>query len=83
VRLQARPPRRIKSPSLDENDQLRLTPAEQAESDEMRRKLAPDDAREFLRIWWQARRRAARRTFNDPQQVDRIVEILQAAGGPQ
>jgi hypothetical protein len=79
ARLQARPARRPrKSPSLDENDQLRLSPAEQAELDEMRAQWAGDD-REFLRIWWKERLRAARRVFNDPEQVEKIVEILEAA----
>jgi hypothetical protein len=71
--------RRRKSPSLDENDQLRLGPEEQAELDDMRRELG-DDAKEYLRIWWQERLRAARRVFNDPQQVAQIVAILEAAG---
>jgi hypothetical protein len=30
-------------------------------------------------MWWKERLRAARRVFNDPQQVERIVEILEAA----
>jgi hypothetical protein len=52
ARLQARPARRPrKSPSLDENDQLRLSAAEQEELNAMRRELASEDAREFLRIW--------------------------------
>jgi hypothetical protein len=77
----ARPARRRrKSPSLDENDQLRLSPAEQAELDDVRRELS-DDARDFLRIWWQERLRAARRVFNDPDQVEQIVDMLEAAGG--
>jgi hypothetical protein len=81
ARLQARPARpRRKSPTLDENDQLRLSPEEQAELDELRRELG-DDARDFFRIWWQERLRAARRVFNDPDQVEKIVEILEAAGG--
>lgn len=81
LRLRARPHRpRRKSPSLDENDQLRLSAAEQAKLDEMRREL-PSDAREFFRIWWNERKRAARREFNDPDQVEKIVEILEAAGG--
>ncbi|MEX2122116.1 MAG: hypothetical protein WD847_21230 [Pirellulales bacterium] len=84
ARLQARPRRpRRKSPSLDENDQLRLDRDEQAELDEMRRELAGEDAADFLRIWWKERLRAARRTFNDPDQVEKIVEILEAAGGPR
>ncbi|HET6576516.1 MAG TPA: ankyrin repeat domain-containing protein [Fimbriiglobus sp.] len=81
ARLRSRPARRRrKSPSLDENGQLRLNPAEQDEFDRMRRELG-DDARDFLRIWWQERLRAARRTFNDPDEVERIVVILEAAGG--
>jgi hypothetical protein len=81
ARLQARPARpRRKSPSLDENDQLRLSPAEQEELDKLRHKLA-GDAREFVRIWWQERLRAARRVFNDPEQVEKIVALLEAAGG--
>src|SRR5207253_2469552 len=67
ARLRARPRRRRKSSSLDENDRLRLGTAEQAELDVMRRDLG-DDAREFVRLWWQERLRAARRTFNDPDQ---------------
>ena len=57
IPLQARPARhRRKSPSLDENDQLRLSPDEQAEMDEMRKQLGDDaDAAEFLRIWWKER----------------------------
>jgi hypothetical protein len=82
ARLQARPARRRrKSPSLDENDQLRLSADEQDELDQIRRELG-DDAREALRIWWQERLRAARRVFNDPDQVEKIVEMLEAAGGP-
>jgi hypothetical protein len=82
VRLQARPQRRLKSPSLDENDQLRLSADEQEELDDLRRQLGPEDGREAVRIWLQERLRAARRVFNDPEQVERIVEILAAAGEP-
>lgn len=78
VQLQARPPRRRrKSPSLDENDQLRLSADEQDKLDRMRRELAGTD-RDYLRIWWQERLRAARRVFNDPDQVEKIVTILEA-----
>jgi len=81
ARLQARPARRRrKSPSLDENDQLRLSAAEQDELDERRRQL-PGADRDYLRIWWQERLRAARRVFNDPDQVEKIVAILETAGG--
>lgn len=78
ARLQARPRRRRKSPSLDENNQLRLSPAEQAELDKMRRDVNGDA--DFLRIWWQERLRVARRRFNDPQEVEKIVELLEGAG---
>lgn len=81
ARLQAKPHRRPrKSPSLDENDQLCLSVDEQDELDQMRRELAGADP-DYLRMWWQERLRAARRTFNDPDQVERIVEILEVAGG--
>jgi hypothetical protein len=82
ARLQAKPRRRPrKSPSLDENNQLQLSPTEQAELDEMRGELSPESAREFLAIWWKERLRAARRTFNDPDQVEQIVAILEARAG--
>ena len=82
ARLQARPARRPrKSPSLDENGQLRLSPDEQAQLDDMRRELGGgDDAREYLRLYWRERLRAARRVFNDPGQVEKIVAVLEAAG---
>ncbi|MCI0682023.1 MAG: ankyrin repeat domain-containing protein [Gemmataceae bacterium] len=80
ARLQMRPPTpRRKSPSLDENDQLHLSPDEQAELDKMREQLGPVDYKDFFRIWWQERLRAARRVFNDPEQIEKIVEILEAA----
>lgn len=82
ARLQARPRRRPrKSPSLDENNQLGLSADEQAELDKVRGELPAEDYRDFFQIWWQERERAARRTFNDPEQVEKIVEILEGAGG--
>jgi hypothetical protein len=82
-RLQSRPARRRrKSPSLDENDQLRLSAAEQAELDRMRDERADAD-RDLLRIWWRERLRAARRVFNDPGEVAEIVEILEARSSGQ
>ncbi len=82
ARLQARPARRPrKSPSLDENGQLRLSAAEQEQMDRMRRKFGAEDARDFFRIYWQERLRAARRVFNDPDQVEQIVVLLEAAAG--
>jgi hypothetical protein len=81
MRLQARPARRPrKSESLDENNQLSISPAEQRELDEMRRKLSGADREDFLRIWWQERMKAARRVFNDPTEVLMIVTLLEAAG---
>ena len=79
ARVQARPPRQIKSPSLDENDQLQLSPEEQLEFDELRKEVGGDV--EYLRMWWKERLRAARRRFNDPVQVEKVVELLEAAEG--
>ena len=81
LRLQAHPRRHRKSPSLDENNQLKLPREEQAELDDVRRELGPEDAREFLRVWWKERLRAARRVFNDPDEVEKIVDLLEGAGG--
>jgi hypothetical protein len=33
-------------------------------------------------MWWKERLRAARRVFNDPEQVEQIVALLEAAGDP-
>jgi hypothetical protein len=78
ARLQAKGmPKPRKSPSLDENNQLVLGPDEQAELDEMRKQI---DDPEFIKIWWQERLRAARRVFNDPDQVEQIVSILEGLG---
>jgi hypothetical protein len=79
ARLQARPRRRPrKSPSLDENNQLKLSPAEQKRFDRMRREI-PDMDPDFFRIYWKERLRAARRVFNDIDQVEEIVRLLEAA----
>lgn len=72
----ARPPR--KSPSLDENNQLQLPEWEQQELDRMREEN-PNLDREFFRTYLKERLRAARRVFNDPEQIEQIVEILEAA----
>jgi hypothetical protein len=82
-RLQAKPKRRRKSPSLDENNQLQMSSHEQAELDKIRDELGPDDYRDFFQTYWKERLRAARRVFNDPEQVEKIVELLEAAGGEQ
>jgi len=66
------------SPSLDENGQLALGVDEQAEMDRMRAELGADGG-EFLRLYWKERLRAARRVFNDPLEVEAIVEILEEA----
>lgn len=77
ARIQARPRKKPrKSPSLDENNQLQLSADEQEELDKLRREL-PDADPEFFRMWWHERLRAARRVFNDPDQVERIVAILE------
>ena len=78
LRFGEKRPRPQKSPSLDENGQLILNPAEQAELDQVRA-THPDWGREFAQLYWQERLRSARRTFNDPEQVERIIEILEAA----
>lgn len=66
------------SASLDENGQLKLGSEEQAEIDRMRDELGLDGG-EFLRIYWKARLRAARRVFNDPREVEAIVGMLEGA----
>jgi len=79
ARIQLHPPRPpSKSPSLDENEQLQLDADEQAGLDRTRRELG-SDGRDFIHLYWQERLRAARRTFNDPEQVEKIVAILEAA----
>jgi len=81
AKMQSRPRQRPrKSPNLDENNQLKLPPDELKELDEMRARIGSGpDAAEYLRMWWKERLRAARRVFNDPQQVERIIELLEAA----
>lgn len=77
ARLNARPRTPpVKSPSLDENGQLQLGPEEQAEYDQMRDEVK-DPA--FMAMWWKERLRAARRVFNDPDQVEQIVALLESA----
>jgi hypothetical protein len=82
AKIQARPPKKTrKSPSLDENNQLRLSPEEQAELERVREAVGNDP--DYMRIWWKERLRAARRVFNDPAQIEEIVAILEAAAGPK
>jgi hypothetical protein len=75
-KLESNPRDKTPSPSLDENGQLQLNEDEQREVDAMRKEVGND--REFMRIWWQERLRAARRVFNDPIQLRKIVELLEA-----
>jgi hypothetical protein len=82
ARLQAKPRKKHKkSPSLDENDQLKLPSWEQEEMDKLREELPEEDRAEYMRMYWKERLRAARRVFNDPREVERIVEMLEGASG--
>ena len=74
-----RPPR--KSPSLDENAQLILAPFEQEMLDEVRREH-PDWAKEFVTGYIKERIKAAKRVFNDPEEVERVIDLLEAAMKP-
>jgi hypothetical protein len=76
LKLQDKPKPVSKSSSLDENDQLQLSEDEQRELDAMRKEVGGD--RDFMRIWWQERLRAARRIFNDPNEVSQIVDLLES-----
>jgi hypothetical protein len=67
-----------KSRSLDENDQLILAPYELEMFDEVRRDH-PDSAREYINSYMKERLKAARKVFNDPAEVEKIVELLTAA----
>lgn len=71
-----KPPR--KSSSLDENGQLILADYELEMFEETRRDH-PDIAREFINGYLKERLKAARRVFNDPDEVEQIVELLEAA----
>src|SRR5262245_2967247 len=71
-----KPPRR--SPSLDENGQLILAKFEQRMCDEVRRKH-PKHAKEFIESYIRERIKAAKRVFNDPVEVDKVVDLLEAA----
>ena len=77
INLRPRKPQR-KSRSLDENDQLILAPFEQEMLDEVRREH-PDYAKEFVTGYIKERIKAAKRVFNDPAEVERIVELLEAS----
>ena len=80
-RLQSRPRVPIANLARSTKQPTPSQPAtEQEQLDAMRREL-PGADREFVHIWWQERLRAARRVFNDPEQVEQIVEILEAAQG--
>ncbi|HEX5103917.1 MAG TPA: hypothetical protein VFV87_08915 [Pirellulaceae bacterium] len=77
INLRPRKPPR-KSPSLDENGQLILADFELEMFEETRREH-PDSAREFINSYMKERLKAARRVFNDPSEVEKIVELLEAA----
>ena len=67
-----------KSPSLDENGQLILADYEQEMFDDVR-KNHPDIATEFITDYIKERIKVAKRVFNDPAEVEQIVEVLEAA----
>lgn len=67
-----------KSPSLDENGQIILQDFEQEMLDEVRRDH-PDIAKEFVTDYIKERIKAAKRVFNDPDEVEQIVELLEEA----
>lgn len=79
ARLTAKPPKPpVKSPSLDENDQLILADFELEMFDDVRKKH-PDIAKEFITDYMKERVKIAKRVFNDPAEVEQIVELLEAA----
>lgn len=79
IKVQAKPRKKPEpSPSLDENGQLKLDDWEQAGIDELR--AATGDP-EIVHIYWQERLKAAKRVYNDPEQIEQIVELLEKAGG--
>jgi hypothetical protein len=78
ARLQSKERKRRKSTSLDENNQLQMSPEEQAEIDKMRGEMSADEFRRFFQTYWSERLRAAKRVFNDPAEVEKIVELLEA-----
>ena len=43
------------------------------------RREHPDSAREFINSYMKERLKAARRVFNDPDEIEKIVELLEAA----
>lgn len=84
ARLNLRPrkaPRKAprKSPSLDENDQLILSKEEQKWLDRMRREFPGPEGKEYVRDYLKERLKAAKRVFNDPREVEKIVDLLEAA----
>lgn len=79
INLRPRKPPR-KSRSLDENNQLILAPFELEMLDDVRREHGRD-AKEFANSYLKKRLKAALRVFNDPAEIERIVDRLEAASG--
>lgn len=78
MKIQTKPRRRPrKSAALDENNQIQLNEADQFFIDSARRDMSSADAREYVRTYYQERKRAALRVFNDSEQVEAIVELLE------
>jgi len=78
IKTQAKPRRpAARSASLDENNQVQMNAMDEEFLERMRRDLPAEDAREAVRMYYQERRKAARRVFNDPAQVEAIVELLE------
>ena len=71
-----KPPR--KSPSLDENDQLIVSKYEQKMFARVR-KEHPDWAKEFITDYIKERIKVAKRVFNDPVEVEKSIDLLEAA----
>jgi hypothetical protein len=72
-----KPPR--KSRSLDENNQLILSKFDRKWLDGIRRQFKGNQRKEYVRIYLEERLKAARRVFNDPVEVEKIIDLLEAA----
>jgi hypothetical protein len=79
ARIYSRPRKPLrKSPSLDENGQLILSKEEQRVFAETRKKH-PDIAKVFITDYMKERLKVAKRVFNDPNEVEKSVALLEAA----